>query len=243
MASQLRWLVNYIVILTNYSVGSRCNGLCRCTFENLRPSLSYIIRASPHTPHLPMRRIPQQERAERRMQDMLAAAGAVIAERSFDAATMTEIATRAGTSIGAVYQYFPNKNVLAIALRTEYADRMDQGWSALSEQARIALTPDLAAQLIDLMTGFFSEHPAYLPLLAASIPSRRSDEDRHRLRQRFAELFAYHRRDLAAADALRIAEVLLQIVKSLVPLSLYMAAKPKEHRLLVDEYSMNMKLL
>ncbi|MDB5788497.1 hypothetical protein [Caballeronia mineralivorans] len=31
-----------------------------------------------------MRRIPQQERAEHRIQDMLAAAGAVIAERSFD---------------------------------------------------------------------------------------------------------------------------------------------------------------
>jgi hypothetical protein len=39
---------------------------------------------------------------------------------------------------------------------------------------------------------------------------------------------------LAAADALRIAEVLLQFVKSLAPL--YMAAKPKERRLLVDEY-------
>ncbi|CAN7618274.1 TetR/AcrR family transcriptional regulator [Caballeronia sp. LjRoot31] len=181
-----------------------------------------------------MRRIPQQERAERRMQDMLAAAGAIIAERGFDAATMTEIATRAGTSIGAVYQYFPNKNVLAVALRTEYGDRMDQRWSALSEQARIAPTPDLAAQLIDLMTGFISEYPAYLPLLAASIPSGRSDDDRHRLRQRFAELFAYRREDLVPADTLRIAEVLLQIVKSLVPL--YLAAKPKERRLLVDEY-------
>jgi hypothetical protein len=34
--------------------------------------------------------------------------------------------------------------------------------------------------------------------------------------------------------ALRIAEVLLQIVKSLAPL--YKDAKPKERRLLVDEY-------
>jgi AcrR family transcriptional regulator len=181
-----------------------------------------------------MRRIPQQERAERRMQDMLTAAGAVIAERGLDAATMTEIAARAGTSIGALYQYFPNKDALAIALRTEYGTRMDQRWSALAEQARTAAPPDLAARLIDLLTGFISEHPAYLSLFAASIPSGRSDDDRNRLRQRFAELFAHRRKDLAAADALRVAEVLLQIVKSLAPL--YMAAKPKERRLLVDEY-------
>jgi AcrR family transcriptional regulator len=181
-----------------------------------------------------MRRIPQQERAEKRMQDMLAAAGAVIAERGLEAATMTEIAARAGASIGAVYQYFPNKDALAIALRTEYGALMDERWSALAEHARAASTADLAARLIDLMTGFIGDHPAYLALSAASTPTNRSDDDRGRLRQRFAELFAHRREDLAPADALRIAEVLLQIVKGLPPL--YMAAKPRERRLLIDEY-------
>jgi len=181
-----------------------------------------------------MRRIPQQERAEKRMQDMLAAAGAVIAERGLEAATMTEIAARAGASIGAVYQYFPNKDALAIALRTEYGALMDERWSALAEHARAASTADLAARLIDLMTGFIGDHPAYLALSAASTPTNRSDDDRSRLRQRFAELFAHRREDLAPADALRIAEVLLQIVKGLPPL--YTAAKPRERRLLIDEY-------
>lgn len=168
------------------------------------------------------------------MQDMLAAAGTVIAERGLEAATMTEIAARAGVSIGAVYQYFPNKDALAIALRTEYGALMDERWSALAEHARTASTPELAGRLIDLMTGFIGDHPAYLALSAASTPTNRSDDDRSRLRQRFAELFAHRRTDLAPADALRIAEVLLQIVKGLPPL--YMAAKPKERRLLIDEY-------
>jgi AcrR family transcriptional regulator len=181
-----------------------------------------------------MRRIPQQERAERRLQDILTAAGAVIAERGLDAATMTEIAARAGTSIGAVYQYFPNKEALAVALRTEYGMRMDERWSLLAEDARTASTHDLAARLIDLMIGFIGDHPAYIALFEASVPSGRSADDRNRLRQRFADLFAHRRPDLSAADARLIAEVLLQIVKGLAPL--YMAAKPKERRLLVDEY-------
>jgi AcrR family transcriptional regulator len=185
-----------------------------------------------------MRRIPQQERAEKRMQDMLAAAGAVIAERGLAAATMTEIAARAGVSIGAVYQYFPNKDALAIALRTEYGSLMDERWSALAEHAHTASTPELAGRLIDLMTGFIGDHPAYLALSAASTPTNRSADDRSRLRQRFAELFVHRRSDLTAADALRIAEVLLQIVKGLPPLymAMSMAAKPKERRLLIDEY-------
>ncbi|SAL55453.1 TetR family transcriptional regulator [Caballeronia sordidicola] len=181
-----------------------------------------------------MRRIPQQERAEKRMQDVLAAAGAVIAERGLEAATMTEIAARAGASIGAVYQYFPNKDALAIALRTEYGALMDERWSALAEHARTASTAELSERLVDLIVGFIGDHPAYLALSAASTPTKRSEDDRSRLRQRFAELFVDRRESLTAADALRIAHVLLQIVKGLP--GLYVAAKPRERRLLVDEY-------
>jgi hypothetical protein len=42
------------------------------------------------------------------MQDMLAAAGAVIAECGFNAATMTGIAPVPEHSLGPVYQYFPH---------------------------------------------------------------------------------------------------------------------------------------
>jgi AcrR family transcriptional regulator len=65
----------------------------------------------------PKRRVPQQDRGERRVAEVLEAAARVIGERGYDAATMTEIAERAGASIGALYQYFPNKEAIARALR------------------------------------------------------------------------------------------------------------------------------
>jgi AcrR family transcriptional regulator len=63
------------------------------------------------------RRIPQQERGGRRVRELLEAGASEFAEVGYDAATMKAIAKRAGASIGAVYQYFPNKESVVSALR------------------------------------------------------------------------------------------------------------------------------
>ncbi|MEQ5839597.1 TetR/AcrR family transcriptional regulator [Paraburkholderia acidicola] len=182
----------------------------------------------------PARRVPQQERAERRVDELLEAAGEVIAERGFDAATMTRIAERAGASIGAVYQYFPNKDALVFALRARYGEKMDESWTELSTSAQERTVPELVDGLFDLMVEFMATHPAYIPLLSVPLNFRRDAAARNRLRVRFAELFQHYSPALSAEDAYRIAEVTLQIVKSLNPL--YAAAKPKERKRLVDEY-------
>ncbi len=180
------------------------------------------------------RRVPRQERAARRVDALLDAAGEVIAERGFEAATMTEIAARAGASIGAVYQYFPNKDALVLALRTRYGAEMDAKWSALFAEAVEVPVPVLVDRLFDLMVEFMASHPAYIPLLSVSLNFRRDAAARNRLRERFADLFRLRKPALDAAEAYRLAEVTLQIVKSLN--LLYAPAKPKERKLLVAEY-------
>ena len=55
------------------------------------------------------RRIPIQERGEQRVTELLEAAAAIFAEVGYEAATMRDIAGRAGASIGSLYQFFPNK--------------------------------------------------------------------------------------------------------------------------------------
>ena len=66
------------------------------------------------------RRIPIQERGEKRVAGLLEAAAAIFAEVGFEAATMRDIAERAGASIGSLYQFFPNKDVVARAIKTQY---------------------------------------------------------------------------------------------------------------------------
>ncbi|MFC0398436.1 TetR/AcrR family transcriptional regulator [Paraburkholderia rhizosphaerae] len=186
------------------------------------------------TPEKTARRVPQQERAARRVETLLDAAAETIAERGFESATMTEIAERAGASIGAIYQYFPNKDALVFALRTRYGNTMDAQWSALTGNADGLTVPELVERLFALMVEFMDTHPAYLPLLSVSLNFKRDAAVRNRLRKRFAELFRRYRPALSGDDAFRIAEVTLQVVKSMSPL--YSSAKPKERIALVGEY-------
>jgi AcrR family transcriptional regulator len=60
--------------------------------------------------------IPRQRRRE-----ILDAAAALLAERSWDGFAMRDVATRAGLSAGAVYQYFAGKQEIFTAL---YAERL-----------------------------------------------------------------------------------------------------------------------
>jgi AcrR family transcriptional regulator len=70
------------------------------------------------------RRVPSQERSKQRVERILDAASLEIAEKGFDAATMEGIAARAGTSIGSVYQFYPNKVALYHALASRYVARV-----------------------------------------------------------------------------------------------------------------------
>jgi AcrR family transcriptional regulator len=181
------------------------------------------------------RRVPRQERAARTVEALLDAAGEAFAQRGFESATMTQIAQQAGVSIGAAYQYFPNKEALAFALRKRYGDEMDARWSTLIEAENTQLPlAELVERIFDLMVDLMADYPAYLPLLSVPLGFRRDAAVRNRLRERFAALFGRYNEALADDEAYRIAEVMLQIVKSLNPL--YAAAKPKERRLLVAEY-------
>ena len=64
-----------------------------------------------------------QARSKERAERILDAAAHVFAEAGFDAATTEAIAERAETSIGSVYQFFPNKDALFDAIASRYFER------------------------------------------------------------------------------------------------------------------------
>ena len=170
------------------------------------------------------------------MAAMLDAAAAEFVQAGFDAATMTAIAERSGSSIGALYQYFPNKLALARALRERYGEDMAQRWSDLTgDAARLSLTV-LVDRIFDLMIGFFDEHPAYFTLLNATLGYQRNADSRQRLRAQFGAVLREKKPELGEEEALRTASVALQIVKGLNPL--YAQASAAERRELVAEFKL-----
>jgi AcrR family transcriptional regulator len=67
-----------------------------------------------------LRRVPLQARSKERFERILDAAEQEFARVGYDAATTESIAERAGTSIGSLYQFFPNKRALFDALAERF---------------------------------------------------------------------------------------------------------------------------
>jgi len=79
---------------------------------------------------------------------LLDSAVETFAEKGYAAATMTEIAARAGAAIGSLYQFFPSKEALAGALLNRYATLMEANLTELVKQARRLTPRGLADALI-----------------------------------------------------------------------------------------------
>src|ERR1700691_4715569 len=81
-------------------------------------------------------RAPKRQRGKQRVAELLAAGAAVFAEKGYEAATMTEIAARAGAPIGSLYQFFPSKEALADTLVQNYVALLVADLEALEAGAR-----------------------------------------------------------------------------------------------------------
>lgn len=110
-------------------------------------------------------RVPRLRRGQERVASLLAAAASVFAERGYDAATMTEIAERAGASIGSLYQFFPTKTLVAEALHVGQLDALSAVIDALvASTPPGGALPDVAGLLFDAMAAFMAANPAFIDL-------------------------------------------------------------------------------
>jgi AcrR family transcriptional regulator len=182
------------------------------------------------------RRIPQQERGERRVAQVLEAAASVFAEVGYDAATMTEISERAEASIGAVYQYFPNKEAIVRALRNQFGIAMEQRWAEVELFTEGISVEQMAHRFVDVMVHFVEDYPAYFSVFDAPVKYKRDQEARNRLRLRLVNVFRSRQPELSPELAFRIAHVSLQIIKSMT--AIYAEASAHERPELVKEYKL-----
>ena len=73
-----------------------------------------------------VRRRPRQRRARQTVDAILDAVIRVLKREGFKAITTNRIAEVAGVSIGSVYQYFPDKQAIFIALHQRHIDQIDR---------------------------------------------------------------------------------------------------------------------
>ena len=94
-----------------------------------------------------LRRQPKQQRGKKRVEKILDAAALVFSEVGYDAATTHMIAAKAGTAIGSLYQFFPDKAAIFNAMELRHTRRVRAMWAQVntSEIVRLPLAQMLAA--------------------------------------------------------------------------------------------------
>ena len=70
------------------------------------------------------RAAPSTKRSKATVEAVLEAFAGLYAQYGYDEVTTTLVAERAGVSVGALYQYFPNKEAIAVALFEETSSRV-----------------------------------------------------------------------------------------------------------------------
>ena len=194
------------------------------------------------------RRVPTQRRSQERLERIARAAGELCAEVGADAVTMEGISARAATSIGSLYQFFPNKDALLHAVAERYVDDL----TALLDASDSADARDIAGlpletlvdALLEPFVAFHRAHPGYFAILFAPQGSEALRSVRGRLRDRLAQrverLFdaraphldpsKRHRLALTAVEATR---ALMQYIEVSVPRGDRRAMRGELHAMLV----------
>jgi AcrR family transcriptional regulator len=165
---------------------------------------------------------------------LVAAAASEFALIGYDAATMSAIARRAGAPIGSLYQFFPNKESLGRALRTQFALDYEQAWAPLVIQAGSLTLKQLVERLVELMVEFVQSHPAFLPLSEAP-PKTRIPAARERHRQSIMRLLRSHSPRLSQSKAMTIATVVMQINRGMM--ALYALAETEDRAWIIEEFN------
>jgi AcrR family transcriptional regulator len=147
---------------------------------------------------------------------------------------MQAIADRSASSIGALYNYFPDKRSIAVTLLRQYSEEMRVRLNALMAESDALPAVRFAQKFIDLISAFVQERPAYLNLLSEPIRSYRDPAARKALRVTMANALRKKNPSLTAERAWLKANVAIQIVKGMV--ALYQESEARSRPGITEEF-------
>ncbi|MEV1078588.1 TetR/AcrR family transcriptional regulator [Streptomyces sp. NPDC050211] len=156
----------------------------------------------------------RQARGERRIAQLLEAAAHVFCTTGYTAASANAIAREAGVSPGTLYQFFPNKEAIAIELGDRLMHEMREAYGeALAPIDPATPLEEAVGAAVDRFIAFNCEHPVFFALMHGPDVPGRIAEDHDALHatllSRVEGLLSSLLPDTPATDITRIAHVVL----------------------------------
>ncbi|MDA0631835.1 TetR/AcrR family transcriptional regulator [Nonomuraea sp. MCN248] len=103
------------------------------------------------------RKSPRQQRSRETVEAILEAAAQLFQRHGYATTTTNKIADRAGVSVGSLYQYFPNKDALLLALADRHLNAAAREVMRVFERAA-GQPPDLTRLVTDLVACVAALH-------------------------------------------------------------------------------------
>ncbi|MCZ0979697.1 TetR/AcrR family transcriptional regulator [Streptomyces diastatochromogenes] len=160
----------------------------------------------------------RQARGERRIAQLLQAAANVFCTYGYTATSTNAIAREASVSPGTLYQYFPNKEAIAIELGERLLHEMREAHGQAFTPGNLALPlPELLDVVVDPMIEFNCENPVFLALMHGSeVPGRIAEEHdalHANLLTSVRDVIAHFAPTLSPEERARIADMTFAIFK------------------------------
>lgn len=190
-------------------------------------------------PRTTPRKRPRQARSKVTVDTILEATARVLVKQGFDGLTTNAVAAAAGVSIGSLYQYYPNKVALVLALIDRHMDEMNN--AILAELTRVANLPlaEAARCVVELTIRVHAIDPDLHRVLTEQVPRigklarlREVDEICHRM---VAGLLAARKDEIAIRDPDLAAFILVSTIESVVHRAALLYPQRLRDPRLVDE--------
>jgi AcrR family transcriptional regulator len=124
------------------------------------------------TSRMPSRRVPHQRRARATVEAILDAAIRILKREGVAAITTNRVAEIAGVSVGSIYQYFPDKRAIFIALHRRHVEEIDRHMQRTLIAQAAAPLEALLESMVAAMVEAHSADPQLHELLSTQVPHR-----------------------------------------------------------------------
>lgn len=175
---------------------------------------------APRKPRRLQRRQPRQERSRATVDVIVEATTRVLLKHGYEALSTNQVAREAGVSIGSVYQYFPDKAALVVAVLERFQAQMRDHIAARLAQVGHADTPTVVRELLRAMLEVSRLQPRLHRVLLEEVPRLGALARQRELHAQFEPLVTAwleaHRAHLGIPDPSVAAWVLLAAVEGLV---------------------------
>jgi AcrR family transcriptional regulator len=189
-------------------------------------------RGRPRKKTVKARKVPGQARSQETVSVILEASARILESDGLRGFNTNAIAAKAGVSVGSLYQYFPNKDAIVLALIGSYEEELHNAVLGAVQTGRGQEMKRRLRLLVRALVTVHYRRPRLNRVLEAEEERLGSGADDAAFHAMVLQLFQDHKNEMAVPISAATERVVIAILSAVVDLGLASGASPgpTEHR-------------